>query len=147
MCHNLGDGYSGVWTDKFVGNRYAWGRKQVVFKQYDNPYEEGDVWTEAENPCPSGFRVPTLYEWHSVLDNNAREKLYDRHDQYIGWKIGNRLALFDHEDYRRYIWSTTTISTDRVYTIRIMLPVINQNYNDKKYYGQAVRCIRKLPNE
>jgi len=147
MCHNLGDGYSGVWTDKFVGNRYAWGRKQVVYQQRDNPYETGDVWTEAENPCPSGFRVPTLPEWHSILDNNTQEKLYDRNNKVIGFKIGNRLALFHHTDFRRYIWSTTTISTDRVYTIVIRENNIDKERNDGKFFGQAVRCIRKLPNE
>jgi len=48
MCHNLGEGSSERWTDKFVENRYAWGKNTIVNRQSGNPYEEGDIWKESE---------------------------------------------------------------------------------------------------
>jgi len=154
MCHNLGDGYSGIWADKFMGNMYSWGRKQVVFKQEDNDYERGNVWTEAENPCPSGFRVPTLPEWQNLLDerNNIKTELRG-----TGWKIGNRLALFTHNDFRRWLWSSSVkdgVTPEKVvdgkdwevYSIEVSSDKI-YTFGDLKHFGSAIRCIRKLPEE
>jgi len=149
ICHNLGEGSSERWTDKFVGDRYAWGKNTIVNKQSGNPYEEGDIWKDSENPCPAGFRVPTIDEWKDVLDEsyNPRERLNDSKGNSIGWKIGSRMALFHTDDYRSYIWSTTVINNVQVYTINVKHDGIDKNYQDGKHFGQAVRCIRKLPNE
>jgi len=99
--------------------------------------------------CPAGFRVPTIDEWKDVLNEsyNPREMLNDSKGNSIGWKIGSRMALFHTDDYRSYIWSTTIIDDKRVYSILVRSYSIVYKFEDSKYFGQAVRCIRKLPNE
>jgi len=118
-CHNLGDGYSGVWT-------------------------------ESENPCPKGFRVPTVYEWRDVfnVNNNSREKIIDSTGSDIGWKIGSRLALFSYEylDRRQWLWSTTVTDDEHAYIISVLYFKISE-FKSLRRIGNAVRCIRKLPNE
>jgi len=167
MCHNLGDGYGGVWTDKFVGNRYAWGKKDAVTNSTENPYEEGDTWKESENPCPSEFRVPTLEEWKAVLDenHNIRGTIADKNGNLVGHRIGGRLSLFEHTDFRSWLWTSTVITEERddrrnAYSIwvasmdgiykdinpddpRLKVGKMLGEYADRKEYGQAVRCIRK----
>jgi len=162
MCHNLGDGYSGVWTDKFVGNRYAWGRKTAVGKQDNNPYERGNVWTEAENPCPDGYKIPSKAEWESVLNqnHNTRGEIRDKSGKFLGYRIGGRLSLFTHNDFRSWIWTSTPIVppvgngsyTRDVWSIFIYHDEIWRDwpnkkefapYMDIKHYGQAVRCMKK----
>jgi len=151
-CHNLGGDYSGIWKDKFMGNMYAWGKKQVVYDNRNNPYDNGNIWKESENPCPSGFRVPTIQEWQNLLNenNNPIEKMYDSNGESIGWKIGTRLALFIsslNDFYKNWIWSSTSINNEYAYTIRVDKEQIYKRVNDEKGLGSAVRCIRKLPEE
>jgi len=78
MCHNLGVDYN---LDPFTpsadihGDKYQWGYKTPIIKQKDDVYQSGPVpgWNTIEktntwdngidDPCPEGYRVPTLYEW------------------------------------------------------------------------------------
>jgi len=152
MCQNLGGNYyhEGMKReDVVVGNRYAWGRKTPSNKEFDYSYEKGFVWKESENPCPAGFRVPTIDEWKNVLNEsyNPREMLNDSKDNSIGWKIGYMLFHHGDNDYKRFIWSTTVIDDRRVYSIYVSPYHIDKNYTDNKHFGQSVRCIRKLPND
>jgi len=149
MCHNLGDGYSGIWVDKFAGNRYAWGRKAIVSSDTKNDYEEENIWRNDENPCPDGYRVPTLEKWRAIFDekNNKRQRIRDKNTGDIGWAIGGRLSLFYHDDYRRFLWTSTQIDPDQelsswAWSIAVYDSKIEERH-DNKTYGQAVRCIKK----
>jgi len=149
MCHNLGDGYTGVWTDKFIGNKYAWGKKDIVYESTSDTYDTGNVWKEEEDPCPSGFRIPTMEEWKSALDNNAHEQLR-MHEYYVlGWKIGNRLALFT--DGYDCVWSSSVVYGESIAIRAYSTCVQKYDYvyvnKDWKNFSNSVRCIKKLPYE
>jgi len=154
MCCNLGTDCfdriidSNVSWNTTAGNRYAWGKKQIVYEQSGNPYDSGNIWKESENPCPAGYRVPTLAEFESALKNNRLEKKRDGRGNLIGWKVGNDLILFYYGsgDYRTYIWTTDVIGSGGAFTIYVR-DSRAEKYRDRKNYGQSVRCIKKLPNE
>jgi len=169
MCHNLGDiqddGSVELWKDKNESYQFAWGRKNPVTKNDNNLYEIGNVWKQEENPCPTDFRIPSKDEWLSILDekNNKIEPIKSPTGENIGYSIGGRLSLFDYgwDDFRSWVWTSNPIppreSVDRRDAYSICITEVPPGslsigkklglYKDRKRYGQAVRCIRKLPNE
>jgi len=162
-CCNLGTGSECILSfengnityTKPTAAMYAWGKKNRVFSQSGNPYTNGvSSWPESENPCPAGFRVPTIYEWDDVLNVNNNPRKWARQNgtgDFIGWEIGDRLALFGYGDHHAsWIWSSTVYSTTDnrgVYTVDIGRNYIDARYKDLKSHGQTVRCISKLPSE
>jgi uncharacterized protein (TIGR02145 family) len=86
MCHNLGADET---ADPFTpakglnGNYYQWGRKDPVatvntpsaaIPGWNIITAVNDAWTDGNktdnDPCPEGYRIPTLAEWNGVADNN-----------------------------------------------------------------------------
>jgi uncharacterized protein (TIGR02145 family) len=92
-CHNLGadetaDPYTPSW--KLNGHYYQWGRSQIAanapvnnsidganqgtISGWNNTNAPDDSWKDTEktvnDPCPSGWRVPTKAEWDAVSNIN-----------------------------------------------------------------------------
>ena len=87
MCHNLGADES---LDPFTpaagihGAKYKFGAKNAtltmavdqansgVISNWSNttifPQQASGYWSSANNPCPDGFRVPSLEEWRAVAN-------------------------------------------------------------------------------
>jgi len=154
MCCDLGsncidnvESPSIVWK-KSPGNSYAWGRNKIVYNPTGNDYDNTTLsWRASENPCPSGYRIPTSQEWNNVLDvkNNSRERINDKDGRFIGYKIGDALALFWYgDDYRSWIWTATAFSSAErgAYSIKISNSNIETNYKDVKGDGETVRCMK-----
>ncbi|HFK5585711.1 TPA: fimbrillin family protein [Elizabethkingia anophelis] len=116
MCHNLGADQS---ADPFTpsaaihGAKYQWGRSTAAVTQAQDQNNNGvitgwdmlpapdDAWSDTSktinDPCPTGYRVPTQAQWQAIFDNNPVSYIgnwSNSTDNYSsGVKIGNNLFL------------------------------------------------------
>jgi len=156
MCHNLDKKISEITTRLTTrhGDLYSWGSKTTVpnFWSWNDyltrKYEQGNVWTESENPCPKGFRVPSLDEWKNLLNpnHNSIKRTYfngsiSDHINYI--TIGySEINLF----HNSYYWTSTAKDAENAYFYYISSNSSSLG-TGTKVYGQYIRCIKKLLNE
>jgi uncharacterized protein (TIGR02145 family) len=91
MCHNLGADISldpDIPVQGINGSYYQWGRKEAVADAYTtgkingwNIIDAADgSWSESSktinDPCPSGYRIPTKDEWKGVADQTLNTITY-----------------------------------------------------------------------
>ncbi|MCT4074117.1 hypothetical protein HZP85_15760 [Elizabethkingia anophelis] len=98
MCHNLGANTN---ADPFIpagtihGAKYSWGAQTNEAGRYvsqandqgnsgaiagwDSTAKADGSWSDtnktANDPCPTGYRLPTTAEWQAVIDNNNIERV------------------------------------------------------------------------
>jgi|GEM_PF-2665387 len=166
MCKDLGEivpngmfntGYLSRETRRLTREKYHWGKKYPVPKDSEEEEEEpvyGD-WLKKNNPCPIGYRIPTMEEFKSLTMYNELEDIREVGvNGSIALKVGNRLVFF--ETYYPY-W-TSTYSEDEngdhhAYTYTAyFVGDTNPTFRKEKLYqryttAKAIRCIKKLPNE
>jgi uncharacterized protein (TIGR02145 family) len=87
MAHNLGADTTlppDIPVQGIHGNYYQWGRKSAVADAYTSagaisPWNQtnaaNNAWLDGskgtEDPCPTGFKVPTAAQWEGVIANNV----------------------------------------------------------------------------
>jgi uncharacterized protein (TIGR02145 family) len=171
MCHNLGADES---LDPFTparglnGSYYQWNRKASVASVYTgegaisgwntmNP--TGTTWETANNPCPSGYRVPTLDEWNGVVDASLNPQIkvgtdwMDSSTNFTtGRMFGNALYLpaagsrdsgngqSDGRGNTGYYWSSTQYSLAFAYNMHLGNSGAN-TFRNYRTSGNIVRCI------
>jgi len=131
---------------KFVKNNlapYDWRTPQ------DNNLWNGTY--PSNNPCPSGFRVPTQAEWAGVNTNNTHTWVGDG---YTFTSDSTRYALFlPAAGYRGstnsafnavgaygYYWSSTVAGTN-AYNLYFNSTTVNPANNTNRANGFSVRCV------
>jgi len=182
MCHNLGADYG---RDPFTpnenihGDKYQWGYKEPTVKQKDDIYtgripnwnskRKDNTWNKGmDDPCPSGYRVPTKEESDSIMRNNTTRTIGDmktktRKVANGGFWVGSNLMLptagkIDNEGYanregsgfitgpRAEYW-TSTNSLHHPYN-KYVFGYFSGNTDDRDVLDKVpIRCIKKLPNE
>ncbi len=181
MCHNLGADTN---ADPFIpaaavhGAKYQWGVQTNETGRYlsqsDDQNNNGIIagwngtvkpdssWSDTNkttnDPCPTGYRVPTGAQWQAVISNNNIE--------YIGsWTDGNytsalyfrnasnvRTLMLPAAGYRHlsngtllhrgsggFYWSSSG-DTSNVYYLNLGSSSADMFYNDSRF-GFSVRCI------
>jgi len=87
MCHNLGANTElnpNTNVQGIHGNYYQWGRKNEVatantqatnIPNWQKNYLANNIWNASiktkNDPCPSGFRIPTKTEWEAIRSSNT----------------------------------------------------------------------------
>ncbi|MCT4260495.1 hypothetical protein HZP32_00015 [Elizabethkingia anophelis] len=179
MCHNLG---ADTTQDPFTPNalihgaKYQWGANTNeagrYYSQSDDQSNSGAIsgwnttgkangsWSDASktanDPCPSGYRVPTKAQWQAVIDNNTRSFIGSDWsgsptNYGTGVKLGSMLFL-PAAGYRNYTdgtlsdrsyfglyWSSSAATSSADHLIFDNSTVYM--YNLDRSYGFSVRCI------
>jgi uncharacterized protein (TIGR02145 family) len=169
QCHNLGgeDIYPGVPIErKHHGNWYRFGAKTFSMEntpdhdsnnKWDNEeYQStGTEWSTDNNPCPSGYRLPTIAEWTQVIDqdNNTQSNIgtFTSNSFTAGKKFGDYLVLpaagnrnndsgaLVARGYSGTYWSSSS-NVGGVYTMSLNSGS-PYNGSTNRDYGFSVRCV------
>ncbi|MCT3905025.1 fimbrillin family protein [Elizabethkingia anophelis] len=184
MCQNLG-ATEGI--DPFSpeagnhGAKYQWGAQTGESGRYisqaddqnnsgtisgwDSTPKPGGSWSDtsktANDPCPSGYRVPTKAQWQAVINNNPnieRVGSWDENGNYTtalyfrspsnirtlmlpaaGYRHYAGGALLGSRGENGYFWSTSEAVSNASY-LSFGSTRVNVN-GDNRSYGLSVRCV------
>jgi|GEM_PF-2289430 len=179
LCHNLGADTTldqNAPVQGLIGNYYQWGRNTPVANGFTPPAAIGGwsftsaadgAWSEtvktATDPCPAGFKVPTVAQWQAVINNNVFSKTGTFADSPTNFgsaihfgpdaatKIltlpagGSRFAVdgaLQGRGISGYYWTSTSSSSgssNGFLVTQNTTAVGNDNIN--RAYGLSVRCI------
>ena len=119
---------------------------------WDNTNATGETWLRTNDPCPTGWRVPTRAEFNALL--NAGHEWTARSD--VNGRVfgsGNNTVFFPAAGYRftngtllsvgtlGFYWSSSSSTTS---TIAMDLQIWQGNsgvYYNSRAHGFSVRCV------
>jgi uncharacterized protein (TIGR02145 family) len=181
MCYNLGaantsaDPFTPSW--EINGGYWQWGRPAEAapgptgpgtgetngnpISGWNTTYAADGSWDDgsktANDPCPSGFRVPTKAQWDGVVANNTKTNLgtflFTPTNYSSGKKFGGNLML-PAAGYRFYLngakgyigsnggyWTSTENGSDNAWYLIFGSSEADTLNDYNRSYGFSVRCI------
>lgn len=127
----------GEWDGKFIINQVNW---------LSTPDDE--LWQGVEganNPCPTGFRLPTIVEWQNEADTWVPKKASGAYNSPLklpaaGLSLYTDGVPIDVGSWGNY-WSSTTVSTRDVSKLGFSSSRTSFN-GGYRSNGMSVRCIK-----
>lgn len=183
LCHNLGadDGLDPFVSSQGInGGYYQWGRRDMV-ADASTPAGAVNPWNatfpsntalsdnaKTENdPCPAGYRIPTMTQWRGVMKNNAytfigtwTESVTEFNSglklgkllflpaaggRYWDGYTGNQGKLTGRNKFGRY-WSSTYYSSEvasMYYFYSGSKSTDDPQTLERKTFGVSIRCIEQ----
>jgi uncharacterized protein (TIGR02145 family) len=183
MCYNLGsantsaDPFTPTW--EINGGYWQWGVKDAAatgptgpdagqansgtISGWIVPVAPNGSWTvsykTANDPCPLGYRIPTLSQWDAVKANNTRTEVgsfsASATNYGAGIKYGDQLMLpaagqrnysggsLQFRGEKGYYWSSTGSDTNNAGYLLSSSSVVSTNYQWRTW-GLSVRCVEDI---
>jgi uncharacterized protein (TIGR02145 family) len=181
MCHNLGaantsaDPLTPSW--EINGGYWQWGRaaqaaagptgagagetNEGPVSGWDSSYPADGSWLDASksgnDPCPSGFRVPTKDQWAAVVANNTQTPLGSWGSSSTnyssgrtlgaklmlpgtGWRVGTNGSLINR-GFSGLYWSSTHTVDEEAWSLYLDSGGATWDYTDDRRRGFSIRCI------
>jgi len=141
------------------GMFYQWNRNKGwpstgAVTGWDNTLPEGDSWEKSNDPCPSGWRVPTHEEHQSlVAAGTETATLNGVSGRYFG--TGSQKVFYPYSGYLfadgslnpngGYYWSNTLYpdNSEFVYILVFNAMAANEENWTSRNCGLAVRCVKE----
>ncbi|MDE6482352.1 MAG: hypothetical protein K2L01_01100, partial [Rikenellaceae bacterium] len=150
------------------GKFYQWNRKVAwattgSVSGWNTATPSGSTWETANNPCPSGFVVPTKAQWDALISATNQTNGGGWSSSDYGYKIftdktnsANKLEFpavglrstdsagtLGNAGTWGYYWSSTQYDSTFAYFMYFNSGGVNANYDYDKPYGFSVRCVRQ----
>ena len=178
MCYNLGAAAS-TCTDPFTPSReinggyWYWGRSAEAaagptatdpnsgaVSGWNTTGAANGSWADGSktgnDPCPTGYRVPTKAQWDGVIANNTKTNVGTFSNSFTnygaGVKFGDELMLpaagdrsalngaLGNRGVRGNYWSSKESGSSNAWYLYFGSSNVNTDY-DTRYYGKSVRCV------
>jgi uncharacterized protein (TIGR02145 family) len=142
----------------YPGMFYQWNRNRgwsstVEITDWDGTIPQGPIWEEENDPCPTGWRVPTNSELMSLLNAGSRwTSLNDVSGRLYG--SDDNLIFLPATGYRDYsngtlvkgtgnYWSNTVQYQFESYFLLVDSIGLgaNNTFSNIRTYGYSVRCV------
>jgi uncharacterized protein (TIGR02145 family) len=130
----------------------VWDGKFMIYNGNWLTFYQGDLWTGSSaenNPCPSGFRIPTNAEWNQerrTWSSNDANGAFASPLKLTcgGYRDDNDGELYN-VDYEGRYWSSTPVQGSGTvqYARTLIFGYYYSGMNQRKQdYGYSVRCIK-----
>ena len=148
-------------AEKPHGMLYQWNRKKGWpyagdVTGWDGSEAEGDSWEAINDPCPKGWRVPTMEEMHALADDSKVTHEYTHLNGIYGSKFtdhatGNTIFLPttglrdsemapENENKLCYYWSSSPYKHEGSAKCLLTGTIVRSMWISR-HYGSPVRCI------
>ncbi len=145
------------------GMLYQWNRKKVWpatgdVTGWDDTTPTGDSWEEANDPCPTGWRLPTHEEQVALFEVARVDKVWTTLNGVTGYRFADKTSgssiFLPAAGYRfyygtlldvgsdGYYWSSTMFSADRAWLLGFGSGDVGYGNSNRTDYF-SIRCVRK----
>jgi len=125
---------------------------------WDSSVPTGDSWEKSNDPCPTGWRVPTLEEQYKLVVsgsqwanvNGVNGYIFGRDDKIVFFpavgmrSAGNGAWGYGYPSQTGYYWSSMPVMDSyeiAAYCLCFHNGRINTNYDLLRGYGFSLRCV------